>query len=74
MASLKSLLAQVRGCTLCEPHLPMTEIVKSWRKYWPRVLPLPHPSPRYNLWLRKNSWFEKQVIPALCRRVAELTL
>ena len=35
------------------------------------VLPLPHPSPRNNLWLRRNPWFEAEVLPALRQRVAE---
>ncbi|MGH8704055.1 MAG: uracil-DNA glycosylase family protein, partial [Burkholderiales bacterium] len=35
-------------------------------------LPLPHPSPRNKLWLKKNPWFEKEVIPALRRRVREM--
>lgn len=49
----------------------LTETVRSFREYLPRYLPLPHPSPRNQLWLRKNPWFEKQVVPALrraCRR------
>lgn len=36
-----------------------------------RVIPLPHPSPRNNLWLRRNPWFEAEVLPALRQRVAE---
>jgi uracil-DNA glycosylase len=55
-----------------EGKFNLTETVKNWEKYWPRVLPLPHPSPRNNLWLRKNPWFEKEIIPVLRIRVAEL--
>lgn len=50
----------------------LTELVKSWRTYWPHKVPLPHPSPRNNLWLRRNPWFEEQVLPSLRKRVAEL--
>ena len=50
----------------------LTELVKSWRCYWPDKVPLPHPSPRNNLWLRRNPWFEAEVIPALRRRVLEI--
>lgn len=32
----------------------LTELVKSWRAHWPHMVPLPHPSPRNNLWLRRN--------------------
>lgn len=58
-------------------HLPdetgnLTDTVRDWRRHWPTVLPLPHPSPRNNLWLSKNPWFEVEVLPALCQRVIEL--
>ena len=52
-------------------HMPelkkqtLTETVKNWKNYWPDRLPLPHPSPRNNIWLKKNAWFEKEVIPEL---------
>tara|TARA_R110002110_G_scaffold330339_1_gene541596 strand:- start:13651 stop:14256 length:606 start_codon:yes stop_codon:yes gene_type:complete len=48
----------------------LTQRVRSWRDFGPRFFPLPHPSPRNNLWLRRNPWFEKSVIPALRERVA----
>jgi len=48
----------------------LTELVKSWRTYWPALIPLPHSSPRNNIWLRKNPWFEREVLPALRERVA----
>jgi uracil-DNA glycosylase len=50
----------------------LTETVRGWRDYGRRYLPLPHPSPRNNIWLRKNQWFESDVVPVLrrrCRRV-----
>ena len=50
----------------------LTDIVRSWRSHWPTVLPLPHPSPRNNLWLRRNPWFEAEVVPALQSRVYEV--
>jgi uracil-DNA glycosylase len=43
--------------------------VRAWREYAPEFLPLPHPSPRNRLWLRRNPWFEREVIPVLRRRV-----
>ncbi len=54
------------------PHAAVTEAVRSWRSYWPRAVPLPHPSPRNNGWLRRHPWFEAEVLPALRRRVAEV--
>ncbi|MBH0028465.1 uracil-DNA glycosylase family protein [Pseudoalteromonas sp. SWN29] len=52
--------------------LPLTELVKSWREYWPNYLVLPHPSPRNNIWLKKNPWFEQTVLPELSVRVAKI--
>jgi uracil-DNA glycosylase len=58
-------------------HLPnerasLTETVRAWRKSWPDIVPLPHPSPRNNLWLKRNPWFEEELIPALRARVSEV--
>lgn len=57
---------------LDEPKSSLTEMVQRWRDYWPNVVPLPHPSPRNNLWLRRNPWFEMQLLPMLRQRVAEV--
>ena len=43
----------------------LTETVKAWQEYWPKQIPLPHPSPRNNIWLKRNSWFGEEVIPKL---------
>lgn len=55
-------------------HRPasLTDTVKSWPDYWPDKLPLPHPSPRNNRWLKQNPWFEQQIIPVLRQRVEKL--
>lgn len=50
----------------------LTETVRNWRQYWPQNLPLPHPSPRNNRWLKRNPWFETDVIPVLQSRVRTL--
>lgn len=50
----------------------LTERVRRWRDFAPRYLPLPHPSPRNTLWLRRNDWFEETVVPELRQRVADL--
>ena len=43
----------------------LTETVKNFREYLPRFLPLVHPSPLNIGWLRRNPWFESEVIPVL---------
>jgi uracil-DNA glycosylase len=48
------------------------ETVRAYRHYLPEYFPLPHPSWRNLAWLKRNPWFEKQVIPALRKRVAAL--
>lgn len=48
---------------------PLTEVVRNWKSFGPSVVPLPHPSPRNNIWLAKNPWFEKEVIPWLQKRI-----
>ncbi|NNE48258.1 MAG: uracil-DNA glycosylase family protein [Rhodothermales bacterium] len=50
----------------------VTEIVRSWRTYGPEVVPLPHPSPRNNIWLRRNPWFETELLPSLRNRVSDV--
>nr|TFG54601.1 MAG: uracil-DNA glycosylase family protein [Hyphomicrobiales bacterium] len=47
----------------------VTETVRSWREYTPLVIPVPHPSWRNNFWLKKNPWFEQELLPYLKRRV-----
>ena len=50
----------------------LTETVRSWRNYDKKYLPLPHPSPRNNIWLKKNAWFERELLPVLRRRTKRL--
>jgi uracil-DNA glycosylase len=50
----------------------LTETVAAWRDYAPHALPLPHPSWRNNGWIRKNPWFETELLPVLRARVREL--
>lgn len=52
----------------------MTDTVRAFAEYLPdALLPLPHPSWRNTAWLKKNPWFEAEVLPALrARVVAEL--
>ena len=47
----------------------LTETVQNWKRVWPSQLPLPHPSPRNNIWLKKNAWFESEILPELKERI-----
>ncbi|MDH3699242.1 MAG: uracil-DNA glycosylase family protein [Flavobacteriaceae bacterium] len=47
----------------------LTETVRAWETYLPEFIPLPHPSGRNNIWLKKNSWFEATLVPALKAQV-----
>lgn len=49
----------------------LTEVVKDWESYAPEIFPLPHPSPRNNIWLKKNPWFSKDLLPHLKKRVQQ---
>jgi uracil-DNA glycosylase len=51
------------------------DTVKSWKEYLPQgYLPLPHPSPRNQPWLAKNTWFEEELIPDIQLAIRELNL
>ncbi len=50
----------------------LTETVKAWREYGPAFVPLPHPSWRNNAWIKKNPWFEEELLPHLRRRVSRI--
>jgi uracil-DNA glycosylase len=50
----------------------MTEAVKAFSEYGPQFFPLPHPSWRSLIWMRKNPWFEQVVIPELRKAVQKL--
>jgi uracil-DNA glycosylase len=71
-------LVLVIGQYAIDWHLPhgggvtLTETVRAWRNHWPRALPLPHPSPRNNIWLKANPWFVDEVVPVLQARVADI--
>ena len=49
----------------------VSEVVRQWRDYSPDVLPLPHPSWRNTAWLKKNPWFEDELIPVLREKVRD---
>lgn len=50
----------------------LTETVQHFDEFLPNYFPLPHPSPRNNIWLKKNSWFEHDLLPILKNRIETL--
>lgn len=50
----------------------LTETVRTYDEYLPKFFPLPHPSPLNGRWLRKNSWFEEEVIPVLQAQIKKV--
>lgn len=49
-----------------------TEVIHDFEAYLPKYFPLVQPSPRNNMWLAKNPWFEPELLPELKKRVAQL--
>lgn len=50
----------------------VTDTVRAWRDHAPQVFPLPHPSWRNSGWLRKNPWFEAELLPELRRTIQDI--
>lgn len=56
-----------------QSRAPVTKLVKQWQALLKsNQIVLPHPSPRNNIWLKKNDWFEKEVIPTLQQKTKEI--
>jgi uracil-DNA glycosylase len=55
-------------------HASVTATTRDWRAHAPRVIPLPHPSPRNVAWFKANPWFDNELVPALRERVCEIVL
>jgi len=78
LAHLKNIrLTLVLGQYAMAYHLPgrgktLTDVVTGWRRDWPAIVPLPHPSPRNQAWLKRNPWFESELLPVLRLRIAEV--
>ncbi|MBB5518680.1 uracil-DNA glycosylase family protein [Amphiplicatus metriothermophilus] len=80
-ARLMALLPKLEVCVLVGAYAQrwhlgarakpsLTETVAAWRDYAPEYFPTPHPSWRNNAWLKRNRWFEAELLPALRARVA----
>ncbi len=53
-------------------NLSVTDTVKNWREIKPGVIPLPHPSWRNTGWIKKNPWFEIELLPVLRSRLKSI--
>jgi uracil-DNA glycosylase len=80
---LRALLPRVRLTLLVGQHAQvyylgarrretLAATVLAWREYLPEWVPLPHPSPRNALWLRRHPWVERDVVPAVRRLVHQV--
>ena len=47
----------------------LKDIVSNWQSYAEKIVPLPHPSPRNSLWLRRNPIVEREIVPYLQQQV-----
>lgn len=52
--------------------ITLTETVRNYNEYLPDYIPLPHPSPRNNIWQKRNGWFKESLIPVLQEKVESL--
>jgi len=59
-------------CLDAQRKRTMTETVRAWREYGPEIIPTPHPSWRTTIWMKKNPWFEAELVPEIRGRVASL--
>jgi uracil-DNA glycosylase len=50
----------------------VTQAVQNWSSYFPKIIPLPHPSWHNNKWIKNNPWFEEQLLPKLKSQVAKI--
>ncbi|MBL4871176.1 MAG: uracil-DNA glycosylase family protein [Robiginitomaculum sp.] len=50
----------------------LTDTVRDYRAYLPQFFPLVHPSPRNNIWHKKNPWFKDELLIALQKHVFEI--
>lgn len=50
----------------------LTETVRAFGEFEPQFFPLPHPSPRNRIWMKKNDWFERDCLPQFRKRLQSI--
>jgi len=50
----------------------LTETVMNFEEYLPEYFVLPHPSPRNNIWMKKNEWYKEEVLPVLKEKISAI--
>lgn len=50
----------------------LTDVVKDYKSFLPKYFPLVHPSPRNQIWMKNNPWFEAEVLPDLREKTADI--
>ncbi|MBT1066132.1 uracil-DNA glycosylase family protein [Bowmanella sp. Y26] len=66
---LTLLIGQYAQQYYLQDKLTLTERLKNYRQYLPEYFVLPHPSPRNNIWLKRNPWFADTLLEDLQQRV-----
>lgn len=49
--------------------MSLTKVVRAYDTFGPLYMPLPHPSPLNQLWLKRNQWYEREALPQIRARV-----
>lgn len=57
---------------LKDSYKTLTENVKNFEDFLPKYFVLPHPSPRNNIWMKRNAWFEADVVPELKKSIHQI--
>lgn len=50
----------------------LTQFVREQSIQNSKTIVLPHPSPRNNVWLHKNPWFERDILPQVRQRIEQV--
>lgn len=53
-------------------HLRISDNVKQYSSFLPGSFPLPHPSPRNRIWIKRHPWFSEEVLPELKMKIQSI--